>query len=207
MNFFSHYLTGPLCWMQWLEWFELFGTKSFFVAGLSFNQPRFCPSATWDPYGITFANTTLLGANPYGFFGNINNTIYAANTQFRLIQVWLDGNNIPTTMNTASGAYPLSIFVTITDDIYISTTNDNVEIHTINLIGNASTLFTYGKCYDLFIDSNNSLYCCLKFNDKIIKRSLDPTDFQTTTVAGGACSGFFVWYVILTFWNIRWHKL
>jgi sugar lactone lactonase YvrE len=157
---------------------------------MSFNQPKFCPSATWNATGITFANSSFVGTNPYGIFVNINNTVYVTQQQPSLIQIWFEGNNIPTTINTTvySYTYSYGLFVTITDDIYIGT-NIDVEKWSLNATGNVPTLNTGGACNDLFIDSNNSLYCSLI--SSVIKRSLNSSDYQTTTVAGGSCPGFF----------------
>jgi sugar lactone lactonase YvrE len=85
--------------------------------------------------------------------------------------------------------YIYSLFVTITDDIYIGT-NDDVEKWSLNSGSNFSTLNTGGMCYGLFIDSNNSLYCSLYSFHKVIKRSLNSTDYQTKIVAGSICPGF-----------------
>jgi sugar lactone lactonase YvrE len=132
----------------------------------------------------------LVGTNPYGIFVNINNTVYVAQLQPSLIQIWFEGNNIPKTINNTVSGYPYwySLFVTITDDIYIGTDGD-IEKWSLNATGNVPTLYTGGTCNDLFIDSNNSLYCSL--SSSIIKRSLNSSDSQTTTAAGGSCSGFF----------------
>ena len=162
-----------------------------FLSAISFNQPKFCPSATWNENGTTFADSSSIGADLYAIFINVNNTVYGANTQSRLIQVWFEGNNISTPINVATYGYPYSLFVTITDDIYIGNTNNNIEKQRLTSTGAVSTLNTGGICYDLFIDSNNSLYCSLSDNHQVIKRSLNNSDNQTTIVAGTGCSGFF----------------
>jgi hypothetical protein len=104
--------------------------------------------------------------------------------------VWFAGNNTPTTINVTVNSYPFSVFAPNTNDIYIGN-NNGVEKHTLNDTSSVSTLYVGGQCYGLFIDSNNSLYCCLVSNHKVIKRSLNSSDTQTTTVAGIGCSGFF----------------
>jgi DNA-binding beta-propeller fold protein YncE len=163
----------------------------FFLIAVSFNQPKFCPSATWNATGTTFANSTFVGSYPYGIFVNINNTVYVAAGRTSLIKIWFEGNNIPTTINATvySYMYIYSLFVTITDDIYINI-NDDVEKWSLNSGSNFSTLNTGGMCFGLFIDSNNSLYCSLYSLHEVIKRSLNSTDYQTTIVAGSSCPGF-----------------
>jgi hypothetical protein len=105
------------------------------------------------------------------------------------VQVWFAGNNTPTTISVTVNSYPFSVFAPNTNDIYIGNNND-VEKHTLNDTSSVSTLNTGGECYGLFIDSNNSLYCVLYNSHKVIKRSLNSSDTQTTTVAGTGCSGF-----------------
>jgi hypothetical protein len=53
---------------------------SLFLA-LSFNQPKFCPTASWNSNGITFANQSIVGAYPLSVFVNTNNTIYVVNQE------------------------------------------------------------------------------------------------------------------------------
>ncbi len=165
----------------------------FLVIAISFNQPKFCPSATWNATGITFANNNTVGAYPDGIFININNTVFVANHQNSLIQVWFEGNINATTITARTNSDPYSIFVTITDDIYINNNNNNtVDKWTFNSTSNFSTLNVGGQCFGLFIDSNNSLYCSLSSNNQVIKRSLNSSDNQLTTVAGTStnCPGF-----------------
>ncbi len=165
----------------------------FLVIAISFNQPKFCPSATWNATGITFANNNTVGAYPDGIFININNTVFVANHQNSLIQVWFEGNINATTITARTNSDPYSIFVTITDDIYINNNNNNtVDKWTFNSTSNFSTLNVGGQCFGLFIDSNNSLYCSLSSNNQVIKRSLNSSDYQLTIVAGTntSCPGF-----------------
>ena len=159
------------------------------LLGSSYNQPKFCPSATWNATGITFADNSSIGRFPKGMFINTNNTVYVANVATDLIQVWFDRNSTPTTINAAANSDPQSLFVTITGDIYIG--GSNTEKRRLNSISNVSTLYTNGRCDDLFIDNNNSLYCSSSGYHRVIKRSLNSSDNQITIIAGTGCSGFF----------------
>ncbi len=164
--------------------------KVFLVIAISFNQPNFCPSATWNSTGITFANNNTVGMYPYGIFVNINNTVYVANRQNSLIQVWFEGNITPTTITAAINSYPISIFVTITNDIYVDNNNNYIDEWTLNSTSNITTLYVGGTCCGLFIDSNSSLYCSLCSSHQVIKRSLNSSNSQLTVMAGTGCSGF-----------------
>ena len=166
------------------------------LLGSSYNQPKFCPSATWNTTGITFADSSSISTNPWwwggggsGVFINTENTVYVAIAASDLIIVWFYGNSTPTTINAAANSDPGSLFVTIPGDIYIG--GSNTEKRTLNSISNVSTLYTNGRCDDLFIDNNNSLYCSSSGYHRVIKRSLNSSDNQITIIAGGGCSGFF----------------
>jgi len=161
----------------------------FLIIAISFNQPNFCPSATWNSTGITFANNNIVGVNPSGIFVNINNTVYVANQQLSLIQVWFQGNTIPMTITAANNSDPISIFVTLTNDIYVDN-NNYIDEWTSNSASSITALYVGGTCYDLFIDSNNSLYCSLCSSHQVIKRSLNSSNSQLTVMAGTGCSGF-----------------
>jgi hypothetical protein len=106
-----------------------------------------------------------------------------ANQQNSLIQVWFEGNINATTITARTYSNPYSIFVTITGDFYVDNNNKGIDKWTLNSINDAS-LYAGGKCYDIFIDSNNSLYCSLYSYHTVIKRSLNSSDNQSTTVAG-----------------------
>lgn len=170
---------------------SVFVNKSvIFCLAVFINQPKFCPSTTWNTSGITFTNRSFVGNWPYGLHIDINNTVYVVNQQFRLIQVWFEGNSTPTTINITSYSYPINVFATSADDIYTSFSY-RVENYRLNSTSAIFTLNTDGECWDLFIDTNNSLYCSSPSYHRVIKRSLNSSDYQITTVAGTGCPGFF----------------
>ena len=59
-----------------------------------------------------------------------------------------------------------------------------------NATNYTSILITDGRCFSLFIDANASLYCSLYIDHKVIRRSLNSSDNQLTTVAGTGCVGY-----------------
>ena len=103
--------------------------------------------------------------------------------------MWFQGISIPTSINVTASTSPSCLFVTITDDIYIDNAN-SVKKWTLNSADNGSVLYTSANCFSLFIDNNNSMYCSTYGSNKVIKRSLNSSDNQITTVAGTGCSGF-----------------
>ncbi|CAF3190228.1 unnamed protein product [Rotaria socialis] len=156
---------------------------------ISFNRPQFCPNATWDPTGITFADNNTIGRKPYGMFVNINNTVYVPNRQNSIINVWLEGNSPPIIYNIInSGAY--SIFVTSDEDFYFSYGGGGVNKVILNNATTLSTVYFNGACWNIFIDTNNSLYCALSSQHQVIKRSLNSSNNNLSVVAGTGCPGF-----------------
>ena len=111
------------------------------------------------------------------------------NRNYGLVQVWHEGNMTPTITLPVSHFPSWSLLVSITDDIYIDNNDTGIDQWSLNSTSKISTLNADGDCYDLFVDHNQSLYCALPALNKVIRRSLNSTDDQTTTVAGTGCPG------------------
>ncbi|CAF0808178.1 unnamed protein product [Adineta steineri] len=92
--------------------------KDFFA--LSFNQPKFCSTASWNPTGITIANQSIVGRYPFAIFVNTNNTIYVANKDNSTILIWHEESVNPTKIISGNFTWPFSLFVTSNGDIYIN---------------------------------------------------------------------------------------
>ena len=88
--------------------------------------------------------------------------------------------------------HPYALFVSAIGDIYIDSGNINnrVDVWQLNASSAVSNLSIGDQCRSLFIDTNNSLYCSLYNNHKVVKRSLNSYDMQMTTIAGTDCSGY-----------------
>ncbi|CAF3990423.1 unnamed protein product, partial [Adineta steineri] len=89
------------------------------VLALSFNQPKFCSEAIWNPNGITFADQSVVGQDPTVIFVSINNTIYAANRENKTILIWHEESLNPTKIIYDNFTKISSLFVTSNGDIYI----------------------------------------------------------------------------------------
>ena len=155
---------------------------------VSLNRPRFCSSATWSSSAITFADNSTVGDVPNAIFVNTNDSVIALNTQSRLIIIWLNGTNNSKVQNITGSTNPRSLFIGANNALYVNNDNKGVSRWIENISEN---LLTGEVCFDLFIDdTNNSLYCSLKFQHKVIKRSLNSSDDQVLIVAGTGCPGF-----------------
>jgi hypothetical protein len=164
---------------------------------VSFNQPKLCPSATWNPDGNTFANESTIGNDSQGIFVNSNNTVYVANKQTRAIQIWYEGDTNPIGSILTNTSNPCTLFGTVSGDIYVNSWYPNYRVEAWRENGSSyvSTLPIDAPCYSIFIDINASLYCSLTSFHKVIRRSLNSSDNQTATVAGTGCAGYLPQYL------------
>ena len=141
---------------------------------------------------MTLANSSTLGLQPQNIFINTNNTVYTTNYQNGTIQLWLEGSTSPTVTISTNSSNIRTIFIAGGGEIYIN--NDypsfTVDVWRINASSRVSTLSLSGPCFSIFIDASNSLLCTLYYTHRVIKRSLNSTDTQETTMAGGSCAGY-----------------
>jgi hypothetical protein len=160
---------------------------SYFLA-LSYNQPNFSSNASWDLNATTFANNSIIGQYPFDIFINTNNTIYVPNQQNGEIIIWFEENNTLTRNNFTSSnlSNPYSLFVTISGDIYVDTLNSmgGVSKWTSTLTSGILTMRTCQKCWDLFVDISNMLYCSLGGRHQVIAKSLNYSTNIFLIVAG-----------------------
>ncbi|CAF3799406.1 unnamed protein product [Adineta steineri] len=157
----------------------------------SFNQPKFCPTAAWNPFGTTFANQTTAGRDLVAFFININNTVYTISPDKKQILMWINNSISPNKFISANLFIPISMFVTNNGDIYYENGFDNGRVD--KWISNTSTFVTVmnvdSQCYGLFIDNNNTLYCSMYDHHKILKRWLNESEPILTIAAGTGSRG------------------
>ncbi|CAF1391881.1 unnamed protein product [Adineta steineri] len=159
--------------------------KDSFV--LSFNQPKFCSTATWNPNGITIANQSIVGQYPTVIFVNTNNTIYVVHRQISAIVVWHEDRVNPTKIISDNFTSLASLFVTSNDDIYIDDGKENSRIQ--KWIAETNTFVTVmhvgSSCHSLFVDINDTLYCSMLDHHQVVKRSLNDSMINSNRVAAG----------------------
>ena len=162
-----------------------------FITGVSFNQPRLCSNATWNSIAVTVANDSTLGSNPRTIFIDTNNTIYTANYQNGNVKIWAEGSSSPTGTIAVNSSNAYALFVSVAGDIYVQ--NDyplnRVDVWRQNSSSYVSTLAIGESCYSIFIDSNSSLYCSQHYSHRVIRRSVNSSNNQLTTMAGTGCAG------------------
>ncbi|CAF1452698.1 unnamed protein product [Adineta steineri] len=154
---------------------------------LSFNQPKFCPTATWNSNGITFANQSIISEDPRAIFVNTNNTIYVANGDNNTILIWQEENIDPTMVIHGNFAESLSLFVTSNGDIYIDDGDHNGRVQKWSAETNTfvTVMNVNSSCHGLFIDIKNTLYCSMAGRYQVVKRSLNDSVMASNRVAAG----------------------
>ncbi|CAF1248398.1 unnamed protein product [Adineta steineri] len=158
---------------------------------LSFNQPKLCPTADWNPYGSTFANQTTIGNYPRALFIDINNTVYAVNTQKQQILMWINNSINPDEIISGKFFDAVSIFVTNNGDIYYDNGERNGRVDKWTLSTNTSVdiMNIDSPCYGLFVDINDTLYCSMYDSHKVIKIWFNGSEMILTTAAGTGTQG------------------
>ncbi|CAF0987415.1 unnamed protein product [Adineta steineri] len=162
------------------------------TSALSFNQPKFCSSATWNFNGITFANVSTAGQDPRAIFVNTNNTIYVANRENNTVIIWQEESINPTKIISGNFTSPNSLFVTSNGDIYIDDgeKNGRVQKWSVETSTFVTVMNVNSSCSGLFVDINDTLYCSMFQQHQILKRSLnDPVMTSNRVTAGTGIKG------------------
>ena len=152
----------------------------------SYNEPKFCPSATWNPNAITSSNRSVAYRSPYDIFVDTSNTIYVADTYYDQIEIWLN-DSLAATRPITSGTLDLySIFVTVNKDMYVGNTHSSyfVTKFTLNTTSSTDVMTSSSYCFDVFVDISNTLYCSMYYVHTVVAKSLNSGSSAVITVAG-----------------------
>jgi hypothetical protein len=157
----------------------------------SYNQPKFCSSAIWNPNAVTFATNSTVGSRPYSIFVSNENTVYVGDQKNNRIQVWINESNNPIQVVSGNLSNLYSLFVTTTGDIYISydLSNSRVDKWTLHANTSVVAMTISGNCFGLFVDISNTLYCSIHNFHQVVKRWLNDTVTISTKIAGTGSAG------------------
>ena len=173
--------------------FPISRKSNVFSLGESFNRPKLCPNASWDTNATTFATNGTIGSYPYALFINRNNTIVAANPSNGQLLIWSNGSSSVTTNILANMSSPYSLFVTDDDEIFVYNGNvcseRRIDRWSLNNPTLLSSIPVDGRCYGLFIDINDDLYCSQEALHQVVKYSWRNPLAYPIVVAGQRCSG------------------
>jgi hypothetical protein len=160
-----------------------------FLLVISYNQPKLSSCAAWDLNANTFATDSSAGSLPYGLFVDGINNVYVPNSDNGHVLVWPQGSLNPIQIIFDNFSYPKSLFVSITDDIFVDTGYNRVDAWAWNSMNSGIAMNTSGNCYGLFIDINNTLYCTVKSLHQVVKLSLNSTTQTPSPAAGNGSNG------------------
>lgn len=166
--------------------------SNLYIVVVSYNQPRLCPNASWNASAITFANSSLVGLNPFGIFISINNTIYVSAKSMNLIRIWNERNNTPVSIITGTFNNAHGLFVTLNGDVYIDDgSNHRIQRRSSNSNGTMmiSRPMINGTCYGVFVDLDNAVYCSVEQSQIVVKVRFNSTNITSSIVAGNGSVG------------------
>jgi len=149
-------------------------------------------NATWNQNATTFANSGQIGSSPYALYIDTNNTIYTINRDNGRILIWMNNSNDPNFIlytNLSFDSY--SMFVTTNGDIYVGDSISIKQIIKSNSYSNQTISIANlsNICIGLFVDINNTLYCSIYVEHKVVEKWLNDNSSTMTTVAGTGAVG------------------
>ena len=158
--------------------------------GLSFNTPKFCPTANWSTTGITVASEVEIGQNALEVFIGTDNSMYIATRKLNEVQLWLENSTVPTSVISTDLQSPYSLFVRSPGDVLV----DNGMLGAVESrrFGVGSRIFVVqveNYCFDLFVDISDTLYCSLVNLHQVIKQLSGSMPSVTIIAAGNGSSG------------------
>lgn len=162
------------------------------LLGISYNRPKLCPNPRWSTNITVFANEITVGTDPGGVFVDKNNTVYVMARSRNRIVIWNEGATNPTrTVNIELDAQT-SLFVTVNGEIYFDRENSGIfSVQKWSRNGTPATtvMILDGRCYGLFVDIYENIYCSRNETHQIVKRSSNDNITQVTVIAGNGTQG------------------
>lgn len=156
---------------------------------ISYNQPKLPRCSQWDPYAITFAEEMTLGSYPLGVFVDKRDIVYVNSELTKEIHIWNLNSNTSTIIIAINRVFFYSLFVTVSEDIYISNSVSlAVEKWSQNATEGIIVVHDF-VCYGLFVDISNHLYCSLYTGNQVAKKSLNDGSSMGIIVAGNGTAG------------------
>nr|ACD54777.1 NHL repeat containing-like protein [Adineta vaga] len=128
---------------------------------------------------------------PPALFVDTNNSIYVVNKFKNQVLIWNDGQINPTEITEGNFSDSWSIFVTNSGDIFIenSETNRRVDKWDKNTRTFINIMNVDSACWGLFVDMNDTLYCSMHDNHKVVKIWLNDSNTTSTIAAGTSTEG------------------
>ena len=125
----------------------------------------------------------------WSLFINTDNTVYWTERKNNFIHVWSQSNTTTQQIIDSSWVNLSAVFVTINGDIYVGSNNISVSYFgvikwKVNATRNETAMITQDRCFGLFIDFYDNIYCSMVRKHAVVKQSFNDPLNLTTTVAG-----------------------
>lgn len=135
-----------------------------------------------------FANYSSGGLS-WSLFVNTDDTVYLTERKNNFIHVWSQSNTTTQQIIKSSWANLSAVFVTFNGDIYVGSNKRHVSYFRVmkwkmNATTNETAMIIQDRCYGLFIDYYDNIYCSMDRKHEVVKRSFNDPLNLTTTVAG-----------------------
>lgn len=164
----------------------------FFTSGISYNLPRVCAHPIWEPNGITIANETSLGRLDFDIFVHVTNRLYVYSKFTNSVSVWLNGSLVDNHTILNLGMNQTSLFVTFDGEVIINYFNQHFsEIirHSNNATNPMIIMRARGKCFGIFVDFYENVYCSITEYHQVLMRSFNDHPNKTQIIAGNGTAG------------------
>jgi hypothetical protein len=124
-------------------------------------------------------------------FIDIYNNIYVNDRHNNRVQLWSETAANWATVISQNLNFSSGIFVTSNGDIYIDNGKYNgcVDKWSKDLMSRELVMYVNSSCFGLFVDTNNTLYCVIQHEHRVIKHLLGSGPNVTITVAGNGTRG------------------
>jgi hypothetical protein len=171
-----------------------------FDLAISFNQPIFCPDASWNETAITFVSSNTTSYYPSALFINRKDTLFVIDSNHRYLLIWNNGSVNPTTISNIASYSSMSLFVNDDGEIFVPggyyASGSVFSVSGVNRWTSSGTWLSspisptdFAQCYGLFIDISNNLYCSQQYEHQVIRKSLMNPSVMLSIVGGVGCSG------------------
>ena len=165
------------------------------LSAISFNQPKFCSNAFWNPNATTMADNNTVGISPYALFVNTNNTLVTARRDNGRILIWrnvtVNNPTPPTTILLVNLSSPFSLFGTDNEQIFVDggSSLGRVQKWSSNGTRLSSTMLGSSQCSGLFLDQIDNLYCSNADRHLVFRRTPQSSSNEFAVVVGMGCAG------------------
>lgn len=162
-----------------------------FSSAIFYNLPKLPPNSSWNPNSKIIATVATVGDYPRSLFVDRNNILYVASQSCNAVKIWYDSATSLSKTLHHTNSRPWSVFAVDHREIYVNNQNQGqVEIWSLDTKENVAVMSVPEKCYGLFVDQNNSIYCALADQHRVIRATKTDDSFSSpVTIAGNGVAG------------------